>query len=60
MPTVKRSSESTFDITEYVVDIAKHEGLAPGLKPLDGGVTLHIACHARAQNMGQKARRCCA
>ena len=41
--------------TEYIVDIAKHEGLAPGLQPLDGGVTLHIACHARAQNMGQKA-----
>jgi glycerol-3-phosphate dehydrogenase subunit C len=52
---VKRLSESTFDITEYVVDIAKREGLAPGLQPLDGGVALHIACHARAQNMGQKA-----
>jgi glycerol-3-phosphate dehydrogenase subunit C len=23
--------------------------------PLDGGVTVHLACHARAQNMGQKA-----
>ena len=52
---VKRLSEATFDVTEYVVDIAKREGLAPGLKPLDGGVTLHIACHARAQNMGHKA-----
>ena len=52
---VKRLSEATFDATEYIVDIAKHEGLAPGLQPLDGGVTLHIACHARAQNMGQKA-----
>jgi glycerol-3-phosphate dehydrogenase subunit C len=52
---VKRLSESTFDITEYVVDIAKRTGLAPGLHPLDGGVALHIACHARAQNMGQKA-----
>ena len=40
---------------EYIVDIARKEGLAPGLAPLDGGVTLHIACHARAQNMGQKA-----
>src|SRR5437762_1571997 len=30
-------------------------GLAPGLQPLGRGVTLHIACHARAQNMGQKA-----
>ena len=53
--TVKRLSESTFDVTEYIVDIAKREGLAPGLQPLDGGVALHIACHARAQNMGQKA-----
>jgi len=52
---VKRLSEATFDITEYIVDIAKHEGLAPGLQPLDGGVAVHIACHARAQNMGQKA-----
>jgi glycerol-3-phosphate dehydrogenase subunit C len=52
---VKQLAESTFDVTEYVVDIAKHEGLAPGLQPLDGGVALHIACHARAHNMGQKA-----
>jgi glycerol-3-phosphate dehydrogenase subunit C len=52
---VKRLAEATYDVSEYVVDIARHEGLTPGMKPLDGGVTLHIACHARAQNMGQKA-----
>jgi glycerol-3-phosphate dehydrogenase subunit C len=52
---VKRLAQSTFDVSEYVVSIAKKEGLADGLKPLDGGVALHIACHARAQNMGQKA-----
>lgn len=52
---VKRLSEATFDVSEYVVDIARKEGLADGLKPLEGGVALHIACHARAQNMGQKA-----
>lgn len=52
---VKALSEATFDVSEYVVDIAKKEGLAPGLEPLDGGVTVHIACHARAQNKGQKA-----
>jgi glycerol-3-phosphate dehydrogenase subunit C len=52
---VKRLSEAVFDVSEYIVDIAKKEGLAPGLKPLDGGVTVHLACHARAQNMGQKA-----
>lgn len=52
---VKTLAESTYDISEYVVEIAAREGLAPGLKPLSGGVALHIACHARAQNMGQKA-----
>jgi glycerol-3-phosphate dehydrogenase subunit C len=52
---VKRLSQATFDISEYVVAIAKKEGLTGGLAPLPGGVALHIACHARAQNMGQKA-----
>src|SRR5439155_9329228 len=52
---VKKLARATFDVSEYVVDIARKEGLAPGLQPLGGGVTLHIACHARAQNMGQKA-----
>ncbi|GAB4371688.1 MAG: ferredoxin [Kiloniellaceae bacterium] len=53
--TVKKLSEHTSDIAEYVVDIAKKEGLAEGLKPLEGGVALHMACHARAQNIGAKA-----
>jgi glycerol-3-phosphate dehydrogenase subunit C len=52
---VKALSEATFDIDEYVVDIAKKEGLVPGLAPLEGGVSVHLACHARAQNMGPKA-----
>jgi len=52
---VKVLSASTSDITEYVVDIAKKEGLADGLLALEGGVTVHISCHSRAQNMGQKA-----
>jgi len=52
---VERLARATFDISEYVVDIARKEGLAPGLQTLPGGVTLHLACHARAQNMGAKA-----
>ena len=52
---VKKLSRAVRDISEYLVDIAKNEGLADGLKPLAGGVCVHIACHARAQNMGQKA-----
>ena len=52
---IRLLSENCFDAAQYVVDIAKNEGLAEGLQPLDGGVTLHVACHARAQNMGVKA-----
>jgi glycerol-3-phosphate dehydrogenase subunit C len=52
---VKRLAGASFDLSEYVVDIAKRAGLADGLSALDGGVALHIACHARAQNIGQKA-----
>ena len=52
---IKRLAKATYDTSEYIVDIARKEGLAPGLKPLDGGVSLHIACHARAQNIGRKA-----
>ena len=53
---IKKLSKHVFDIDEYVVDIASKEGLAPGLSEIDGGVTVHNACHARAQNMGIKAR----
>ena len=52
---VLRLARATFDVAEYVVDIARKEGLAQGLEPLGGDVVLHIACHARAQNMGRKA-----
>jgi glycerol-3-phosphate dehydrogenase subunit C len=54
-PDIKRLAQASWDISEYVVDIARKEGLAPGLAPLEGGVTVHLACHARAQNMGPKA-----
>jgi glycerol-3-phosphate dehydrogenase subunit C len=54
-PHVEKLSHATFDIDEYVVDIARKEGLAPGLSPVEGGVTAHLACHARAQNMGPKS-----
>jgi glycerol-3-phosphate dehydrogenase subunit C len=54
-PDVKKVAEATFDIDEYVVDIARKEGLPHGMRPLPEGVTVHLACHARAQNMGPKA-----
>jgi len=53
---IKRLSKNVSDIDEYIVDISNKEGLASGLKEIDGGVTIHNACHARAQNMGIKAR----
>tara|TARA_B100000029_G_C17526700_1_gene941886 strand:+ start:22 stop:1086 length:1065 start_codon:yes stop_codon:yes gene_type:complete len=53
---IKKLSNNVSDIDEYVVDIAENEGLAKGVKEIDGGVTIHNACHARAQNMGIKAR----
>ncbi|QQS10644.1 MAG: glycerol-3-phosphate dehydrogenase [Rhodospirillales bacterium] len=52
---VKRLSKATYDIAEYIVDIARKDGLAPGLSKLEGGVSVHLACHARAQNVGPKA-----
>jgi glycerol-3-phosphate dehydrogenase subunit C len=52
---VQALAAATKDVSEYIVDIAKTEGLADGLGGIVDGVTVHIACHARAQNMGQKA-----
>ena len=52
---VKTLAEATFDIDEYIVDIARKEGMADGINAIDGGATLHLACHSRAQNFGQKS-----
>jgi glycerol-3-phosphate dehydrogenase subunit C len=52
---VKRLAAATRDISEYVVELSRAYGIAEGLAPLSGGVTLHHACHARAQNMGTKS-----
>ncbi len=53
--SVATLSKATFDISEYIVDISRKEGLAPGMEPIPAAMTVHMACHARAQNMGQKA-----
>ncbi|MEK9595613.1 MAG: heterodisulfide reductase-related iron-sulfur binding cluster [Rhodospirillaceae bacterium] len=52
---VKSLSEATFDIDEFIVDISRKEGIADGIEAIEGGATLHIACHSRAQNFGQKS-----
>jgi hypothetical protein len=37
-PAIAKLSAATFDISEYIVNIARKEGLASGLSPLGGGV----------------------
>ena len=51
---VQLLSQNVADISEYVVDISNSEGLADGLSPIDGPITLHHSCHSRAQNIGVK------
>ncbi len=53
-PTVRLVSANTADLSEYIVDIAKNEGLGVELESLNEDVTLQLACHSRAQNMGIK------
>jgi len=54
-PPVMALSRATRDVSEYVVELNRALGLAPGLSAIAGGVTIHHACHARAQNMGAKS-----
>lgn len=51
---VQKLAKASFDLSEYIVDIARKEGVAPGMQTVEGGVSIHIACHSRAQNFGQK------
>jgi glycerol-3-phosphate dehydrogenase subunit C len=44
----------SFDVSEYVVRLARDVGLAP-IAPMAKSIAVHFACHARAQNMGPKA-----
>ncbi len=51
---VAKLAKASFDLSEYVIDIAKRDGLAEGMAAPASSVSIHLACHARAQNMGQK------
>lgn len=53
---IKLLADHTYDVTEYIVWLCK-EGLfdLSLIKPLKKKISVHIACHSRAQNMGQKA-----
>jgi glycerol-3-phosphate dehydrogenase subunit C len=52
---IKFLSENTMDIDEYIVQLSENEGLTNGLVALEGDVTVHMACHSRAQNIGPKS-----
>lgn len=52
---IKKLSDATFDVSEYIMDMARQKQLRGGLEKIEGGVTVHLACHSRAQNMGPKA-----
>jgi glycerol-3-phosphate dehydrogenase subunit C len=54
-PSIHRLAAAVRDISEYVVELDKAHGLAAGLRGDPLSVTLHHACHARAQNMGAKS-----
>ncbi len=51
---VQQLAKHTFDVSEYVVRLAKETGLAP-IDSMPKTIGVHFACHARAQNMGPKA-----
>jgi len=52
---IKLLSENTFDICEYLFPILNEN--KNKLNPIKNfsGLTLHISCHSRAQNIGQKS-----
>ena len=52
---IKKLAKNTFDIDEYIVELSEEEGLSRELNAIKGGVSLHLACHSRAQNIGPKA-----
>lgn len=54
-PNVAALAAAVSDIDEYIVDIITKEGLAAGLAETDEKIFLHLPCHSRAQNFGQKS-----
>jgi glycerol-3-phosphate dehydrogenase subunit C len=52
---IQKLQNNTKDISEYIVALVNQFGLTNGISSLGQDVTLHLACHARAQNIGAKA-----
>jgi glycerol-3-phosphate dehydrogenase subunit C len=60
---VQKLKNATKDISDYIISLHNRFNIQSELKPIEGctddastRVTLHLACHARAQNNGAKAR----
>ena len=54
-PKIRGLSQAVNDTCDYIVNLGKTVGLTPGLQPIPGGISVHLACHDRAQNIGPKA-----
>ncbi len=52
---IQRLAKHTMDVSEYLVQLIKKKGFPEKPHPLGDHVTLHLACHSRAQNIGAKA-----
>lgn len=52
---VKILSQNTYDVAEYIVKLNK-EGLLLTTDPYEANITLHHACHSRAQSVGFKSK----
>ena len=48
-------SKNTMDADEFLMDLHNNGKLNLDVKPLEKPITLHTACHSRAQNIGSKS-----
>ena len=48
-------SKNTMDVDEFLIDLHNKGKLNLNIAPLNKKITLHTACHSRAQNIGAKS-----
>ncbi len=53
---IRKISENTFDISEYLIYLHKQNRLKTDFKHEIGTVNYHVSCHLKAQQMGFKGR----
>ena len=55
---IQKLSTATYDISEYIMAHIRKHGTPKSLRPLpeaESHIAMHMACHARAQNIGAKS-----